>query len=297
MKVLVIICKQNVSFLIDDLTREKFPKISKDDWDYLDASAYKTGGIHQYLQGGLFSQECNLYLKNFADSTDELLTDLKNLSPEIAANLVIEYIPKRGERLLKKHQDCLKHLHPAIETIPEIKWDNQRVNFIIGQVRKSGKNISPDAARVIEQTYAPQTSKATDASASISLLYQAAKQLVFDCQSKTIDVKQVHDILGFNQKIQIFQLTNALGAADLKTVIKDLFICEASKTEPIMIVASLVNKVRKIALKQDLRVNTAFWNNRRLAFMQSSLANIDFDLKTGKAAFVYTKLILLLKQI
>lgn len=203
----------------------------------LDASSYTAGELFTVASPSLFAEPRLIRISTVEKCTDAFLDDAKRYVTEPAedTSLVLRHGGgQRGKALL----DLVRGgAGDGIEIVcPEVKRDQDRLQFVQAEFRRLGAQVAPMAARQLTAAY----------SGELGELAGACTQLVSDIGNRIteIDVQRATEGRVETTGFKVADAATAGRAADALVLLRQAL---STGTDPIPILAALNMKVRAMA--------------------------------------------------
>lgn len=199
------------------------------------AATYETGQLATYTSPSLFDDSAIVLAENAEQMSDAFLTDtlayLEAPSPD-AVLLIRHDGGVRGKKLL----DTIgKSQYPVVRCEP-LKNDRDKGDLVVGDVRRAGRSIDPDAVRALVEALG----------SDVRELCAAVAQLLDDTTG-TITEPLVDKYHGGRVEASGFKVADAAIAGRAGQAVALLRHADATGTGPVPIIAALAAKLRLLA--------------------------------------------------
>lgn len=203
----------------------------------VDAPAYNAGEIFTLASPSLFAEPRLIRISNVEKCSDAFIDDMKRYVSDPADDTTIMLRHSGGQRG-KAVLDAVRTMPGAIEIpCPELKKDQERLQFAQGELRRLGAQATPGAARMLAAAYA---------SGSISELAAACAQLVSDVGAQITET-EVNRATEGRVEANGFKVADTAIAGRRSDALVLLRQSLLSGTSPIPILAALNMKLRGMA--------------------------------------------------
>lgn len=203
----------------------------------VDAAAYNAGEIFTLASPSLFAEPRLIRVTAAEKCSDAFIEDMKRYVQDPADDTTIVLRHSGGQRG-KAVLDAVRTMPHAIEIpCPELKKDQERLQFTQGELRRLGAKASPGAVRMLAAAYA---------AASISELAAACAQLVSDVGAQITETEVTRSTEG-RVEANGFKVADAAISgrrADALVLLRQSLL---SGTAPIPVLAALNMKLRGMA--------------------------------------------------
>lgn len=175
--------------------------------DYLPSTSYIKGKIFDKISPSLFGDAPIVVVESFDNGNDQLQEDLLKILEDDAclgqSLLILEHKGGvKGRKIINlATKKSASGLTKVIET-PDIKWDNQKIDFVVNEFRKLGFRINQEAA-----------SKLVDSvGEDISELYGYIKQISNDVDEneKVISSEIITRYFEGHRQVEIFNVVDTI---------------------------------------------------------------------------------------
>ena len=259
------------------------------------------GRLTSLAQPSLFGETAVIVARNVGEAAEEISDELKRLVtdpvPDVAL-ILVHHGGVKGKSLLdaaKKSQDPKAH----VVECKEIKFDNQKLEFVQKEFARAKRSITPDAAEALVEALGKDLRE----------LANACSQLMTDTEG-TIDRAMVDRYQGGRVEATGFAVADAAIDGQRAEALRLLRHALATGTDPVPINAVLALGLRTIARAAPLprtwrpeevartlgvspfqarkaRAQAKGWHPEGLARALQAVAHADEQIKGGGADPVY----------
>ncbi|MDE2591256.1 MAG: DNA polymerase III subunit delta [Actinomycetales bacterium] len=272
---------------IREQLRKKHPILEVHD---LDASSYQSGELLGLASPSLFAEPRLIIIRNVERCTDALIVDGLDLLQSPADDTYVIFRHNGSSVRGKKLTDALKGSDQVVEILnPEIKWDNQRAQFVQSEFAHAKRAISPGAIRDLANAF----------SENLGELAAACEQILLD-EDATITEATVDRYYGGRIEANGLKVADVAFNGTPAQAIAVLRHSLASGVQAPPLIGALASKMRAIAKLHDnrsaspqslgmspyaadqIRRLVPAWNEEGIARVLLELASADFATKGGE---------------
>lgn len=252
----------------------------------LEADAYEEGQLGTLTSPSLFGEPAVIVVNHCGMMNDGFYNDamayLKGIEPH--CTVVLRFGDgQRGKKLV----DAVKHAGFPVVASPVMSNDNHKVNFVIKEVRSAGRQITPDAARLLVDALGQR----------VGDLVAGLNQLLTDFDGK-ITLEVVRTYYAGRIEAQSFDIADAAVAGKMAEALSLARHSVATGGSAVAIIAALTTSVSNIALslrgyqaqykmdptpsfwgKKSADRNARGWSHDGLAVAIQALAQADAEAK------------------
>lgn len=202
----------------------------------LDAADYAAGEIFTVASPSLFAEPRLVRIENVEKANEAFVKDALQYVAEPADDCTIVFRHAGGNRG-KALLDAIRTNSVAAEfSCPEIKYENQRVDFVRAEFQRLGGSITPMAARMLAAAYGSELGELASACAQL-----------FNDSGKQITEVEVERATEGRVETNGFKVADAAAAGRTAEALLLLRQALAAGAQPVQLVAALNGKIRQMA--------------------------------------------------
>lgn len=243
--------------------------------------AYQSGQLLNLASPSLFAEPRLILIQS---PSKELLLDLQKFAQD-PTDLTFLVVRVQGQAAVNK--DLMK-LNAQQVDCDDLKRDQDKQSFLQAEFKQLGKNIAPDAQRLLVQTFGGDLAEMAAACAQLA-----------QTDEPEIDFEKVDSLFGGREQTTAFKVVDAAFAGDLQTALRLLRNARDTGIDPVPLVATVAMRARQLAKListpsasaaeigvadwqlRKLRAELAGWSESGLEHLVGLIAHTDEMVKGG----------------
>lgn len=216
-----------------DLLHDEDPSLEVID---LEAASYGPGGLFALASPSLFGEPRLVRVEGVAQCSDAFIEDMIAYLAQPAAGITLVLRHSGGNRAKRLLDAVRQSPHGYEVACPELKREQDRIEFVRAEFHALGRRITPPALRALVAAFGED----------IAELASAVRQLCSDSADE-IDEPVVNRYYGGRVETTAFAVADLALAGRLAEAMVALRQAVASGSEPVPIVAAFAMKLRAMA--------------------------------------------------